>query len=427
MSKTVAALCVAWILFVAGRAWAGGAWLYENGSPDLGVAGAGRAAAGNDASTAFGNPAGMTRLDGTQIVVGVQLFQVQTFFDLESPPSNVTGGSGGNAGGFSPLPSWGGSAPGAGLYGVYSLTNDLKLGLSINSYLAASLDYDPNWSGRYYVQRADLLTLNFNPSIAYRVLPWLSVGAGMSVQYAKLVQKAAINNFLDSVGDGRIILHDANVGLGGNFGVLAEAPNDWRFGLSYRSQVHQGFDDVASVSNLGPGLRALLNARGVLGRPVDMSVTIPQELMVSAYHQLTPSVTLLANFDWQNWAQFGKPQLSVSGSSLTLNQQYQDTFGMAVGTQIRVADPWLLSLGFAYDTSAVDEEHRTASFNIDNQYRWALGLQYAWTKFTFGIAYEFLWLGSSPLSQSSNIAGTLQGDYSTNFVQFVNFNVSARL
>jgi long-subunit fatty acid transport protein len=42
-------------------AHAGGLFLYEMGTPDLGTGSAGRAAAADNAATAFGNPAGMTR------------------------------------------------------------------------------------------------------------------------------------------------------------------------------------------------------------------------------------------------------------------------------------------------------------------------------------------------------------------------------
>jgi len=277
------------------------------------------------------------------------------------------------------------------------------------------------------VQRADLLTLNFNPTIAYRFLPWLSVGAGFSVQYAKLVQKVAINNFLDAVGDGRLTVHDANVGFGGNIGVLFEINPSTRVGLTYRSQVDQGFNDVAKVSNLGPALRAALQAKGLLGKPVDMSLTIPQETLLSAFHQLTPTVAIMGNFGWQNWSAFGQPQLSVSSTSLTVNQQYKDTFSAAGGAQIRVADPFLLSFGFNYDTSAVSTSHRTPAFYVDEQYRWGTGLQYDWNStLTLGIAYEFLYLGSAPINQSRQIAGTLVGDYSTNMINFVNFTLIYR-
>jgi len=49
--------------------WAGGLWLHEAGTPDLGTASAGRTALAADASTAGINPAGMTRLDRSQMLI----------------------------------------------------------------------------------------------------------------------------------------------------------------------------------------------------------------------------------------------------------------------------------------------------------------------------------------------------------------------
>jgi long-chain fatty acid transport protein len=151
---------------------AGGLGLYEVGSPDLGTASAGRAALAADASTAWGNPAGMTRLDGAHVLFGLQPIIVTSEFD---PGSQTTtpGTDGGNAGGF---------VPAGGLYGVYSILPELKVGASLNSYVGGSLNYDDDWVGRYYTTEAEILTFNLNPVIAYRVLPWLSLGAGFSVQ-----------------------------------------------------------------------------------------------------------------------------------------------------------------------------------------------------------------------------------------------------
>lgn len=47
---------------------AGGLYLDEVGTSDLGFAGAGTAARAEDASTVYANPAGMTRLSGNQNV-----------------------------------------------------------------------------------------------------------------------------------------------------------------------------------------------------------------------------------------------------------------------------------------------------------------------------------------------------------------------
>src|SRR5512132_3268885 len=97
---------------LAGPAWAGGLFLYEMATPDLGTASAGRAAAADNAATAFGNPAGMTRLDQSQMLVGIQPAYGESHFD-KGNDTTVSGGNGGNALGF---------IPGLGGYYVYSAT-----------------------------------------------------------------------------------------------------------------------------------------------------------------------------------------------------------------------------------------------------------------------------------------------------------------
>ena len=75
---------------------AGGLFLYEMATPDLGTASAGRAAAAENAATAFGNPAGMTRLDQSQMLVGIQPAYGITHFDKDNE-TTISGGNGGNA------------------------------------------------------------------------------------------------------------------------------------------------------------------------------------------------------------------------------------------------------------------------------------------------------------------------------------------
>jgi long-chain fatty acid transport protein len=113
-------------------AWGGGVWLYEGGTPDLGTAGAGRAALAADASTAGANPAGMTRLDRSQMLAAVQGLYVNSKFDTGL--SGFGGGDGGNAGGF---------VPSGGLHYVHRVTDDFRLGISAGSYFNLGLMLAP--------------------------------------------------------------------------------------------------------------------------------------------------------------------------------------------------------------------------------------------------------------------------------------------
>ena len=72
---------------VAPSTHAGGLYLYELGTPDVGAASAGWAARAQDAGTVFTNPAGMTRLEKSELLVGVQPLYLHAEF---SPDANTT-------------------------------------------------------------------------------------------------------------------------------------------------------------------------------------------------------------------------------------------------------------------------------------------------------------------------------------------------
>jgi len=415
------AAAVVLLMLDATAAWAGGAWVYEIGTPDVATASAGRAALAEDASTAFGNPAGMTRLRDSQVLFGLQPLITTTEFD-NGAATTVSGTNGGNAGAF---------IPSGGIYGVYSLMPDLKIGASLNSYLGGSLSYSDDWVGRYYATEALLLTFNLNPVIAYRVLPWLSLGAGFSVQWAKLKDEAAINNVADQLPDGRLKFEDTNFGFGGNIGALFEIDPHTRVGLTYRSRVTQSFTDVPSFQQLGPGLQAALQRVGVLGNKLTIDETMPQEVMLSAYHELTRDLAVMANFNWQNWSQFGQIGISLDSvppRSLTSNANFHDTFQGAGGLHYRLGKPTILQLGLAYDSSPVGESNRSPALPLDQQFRVAVGCQYAVTDdYTLGFAYEYGNLGSAPINRTRGpLAGTLEGDYQANSLNVFNINVIHR-
>ena len=108
-------------LLLPGMALAGGLTLYEVGTDDVGLASAGYGARAQDASTLLTNPAGMTRLDGTRLLLGGQVLYGDVRMTLDENSSSTLGtGDGGNAIGF---------FPGAGAYITFSPSNTVRLGI----------------------------------------------------------------------------------------------------------------------------------------------------------------------------------------------------------------------------------------------------------------------------------------------------------
>ncbi|MEJ2519379.1 MAG: outer membrane protein transport protein [Desulfuromonadales bacterium] len=317
-----------------------GLWLYEQATPDMGLATAGRAALAQDASTASANPAGMTLLERDQLEGGLLGIFVTAKFDADS--TTYDGGNGGDAGGFVPAGSFS--------Y-VHGLSPDLKLGVTMGSYFGLGMDYGDEWSGRYYIQEGELLTLGINPNIGYRVNDWLSIGAGVSILYGELNQEVAIINNpagIFSSPDAKLKIESDDIGFGYNLGILVEPTKMTRFGLTYRSAVDLEFDDATRVENLSLIMSGIVN--GILGpdRKVDMELTVPQTVMFSAFHQLNKQWAIMGNIGWQDQSEFGKTSISLasaSSTSFTADRNFEDTWHYAIGTQYRFAPKWLLAVG----------------------------------------------------------------------------------
>lgn len=400
-----------------GLAVAGGFFLYEIGTPDVGLASAGYAARAQDASTVFTNPAGMTVLDHSQLLIGIQPIYGHLNFAQDRSTKN-RGTDGGNA--LVPL-------PGGSFFYVYRLNSRVRLGFASCAYFGGALEYNLNWVGRYFLQGATILGMSFIPAVAYRVNDWLSVGGGVNVMLGFIREKAAVRNLLPTR-DGQVKYQDYTAGVGGDIGFMLQPDEKTRIGITYLTPVDLNFSSVPHLRGVGPLVLTLLRRKGLSSSTVDLGITVPEEVMVSVYREVTDRMALLGNVNWQNWSQFGLVGISVNSAnpqSLTQNLNYDDTWQIAAGMQYKVSSEFLVSAGFAYDSSMVSDGDRSVSAPVASQYRYAAGAQYQWSEhLRTGLAYEFFWEGKMPLEQSRRLASTLSGQFTNTLINFFSINLA---
>ena len=384
-----ATLAAAPIALSASPAMAAGLWVNEMGTPDLGTAAAGRAALAEDAATVFGNPAGMTSLQARSCW-SAPSWSTATSSSTAAPARRSAAATAANASGL---------IPGGSLFYAQNVTPDVSLGFWSGSYFAGGVQYDDGWSGRYYGTKAELITLGAGINAAYRVNDWLSIGGGPLVLYGTLEQKAAINNVLDGGQDGSYEFDDDELGFGGMAGILLEPRAGTRIGVTYISPVELDFKDRLSTNNLGPVLQGLKDAGVILDGHIDLGITVPQQVMVSAYHRLNDRLSIMGNLVWQDWSAFGKPDVSAASvTNETFDLDYDDTFGFALGLQFAFAERWLWSAGGGFETSPMSKGERSPNLPLDQQFRHRdrhpvqLGPQ-----ITVGAAYEYLNGGDAEL------------------------------
>ena len=389
-------ICVL-LLAIKGAVWAGGLYLNEFGTPSMGVAGAGANAVASDASTSFHNPAGMTRINGKELMgTGGFLYSTVKFDPDNDTP--ISGGDGGDAGGPAPI---------VGGFYVHSLSDRWKLGANLITLTGAVLDYDDDWTGRYLNTEVTLLTVTFFPSVAYRVNKWLSLGGGPQVMYADLEMKAKAP---PPNGKGDVQIDGDDIAFGFGLGGLIELSERTRFGIVYQSEIEPNFEGDTKISEPGPGFEAR----------TDTKITLAQFIRVAGYHELNNQWALLGTVGWEDWSAFENVNISTSRGTKRIPREWKDTWKFAAGVHYRPVDKWLLQLGFAYDTSPVDREDRTPDMPIDRQIRYATGAQYKWSdRLSTGAQFVYADYGKAKIDND-----LLKGEYKRNDIFFFALNAN---
>jgi long-chain fatty acid transport protein len=407
---------------------AAGLILYEDATPSVGLGSAGYAARAQDASTLFKNPAGMSLLPGSQFAGGLELLQGNITFSPNGQTSARLGtGDGGNA-----LPL----LPEGSAYFTHQLNDKFAVGLGMMSYFGLAQNYDDDWVGRYYIQEGALLGVSFLPTLSYKVNDWLSVGAGMNAMVGYLKSEVAVNNLsvggpLWTGGDGQVKLEDYEWGFGANAGILINLSERTRFGASYLSRVNLDFSDAPSWSNLRPGLEGILNSRGLLTSSLDLGVTVPQQVMGGVYHELDDKWAVMVDAGWQNWKQFGYVSVAVASedpTSVTLDNQYENTWHLGGGAMFRLNPHWTFTGGVAYDSSPVSDANRSITLPMGEQWRFGLGAIWKVNeKLNLGAGWDLIWMGDLSVDQDRGpLAGRVSGTYEGAYVNVFALNLNCK-
>ena len=417
------------ILGLSGNAAAVGFALEQQSVSNLGYAFAGGAANAEDASTIFWNPAGMTRLPGRQLALGLNAiygsarFTDQGTTSPAGPAFPITGGNGGNPVGLNWVPN---------LYFATDIAPTVKAGIGINAPFGLKTKYPADWMGRYQAIDSVVESLNINPAIAWKVRDNVSLGGGVNFQYFKATLSNAIDfgaacfgspfgpaacagaGILPQTRDGIAKVSGDSWGVGWNVGALFEVNPDVRLGIAYRSSIKHEIKGDATFSNPAlPGPFAVLTA-GAANTGARSTVKTPDSFSVSVYDQVSPKWTLLADATWTGWNKFKELRVRFDNGSpdAVTPENWRNTVRVSLGASYKGNGQWLLRGGIAHENSAIPEAFRTARIPDNAHTLLGIGANYRISKATsLDLGYVHAFVKDARVNNSVPGAGTLVGNF----------------
>mgnify|MGYP000249989289 CR=1 FL=1 len=384
----------------ASAAHAAGFMLTEQSAGALGRAYAGVGVDGTDISGVYYNPATMTLHPGTTIQAGFVAVGLDLAFEGEKNGQAVTENGQYNT---QAIPHG---------YISHQLTDNMWIGLAMTVPFGMGTEYKDGWAWNNRGISAEVLTFDFNPNVAWRVSDKLSLGAGISIQYAAADLKmhksvslgqhsAEVNSEVDA----------DSIAWGFNAGLMWSPLENLRFGLSYRSRINHNADGDLTLSD-SPAVGTMLP------ESFDATATIstPAWLMATAAWDVNDLLSLYATFRWTDWSSFDELTIKTNNPMIgdSIKNKWQDTYLVSVGADLRFTNWWTFRAGIGYETSAVDDpKYRTAIIPDADRLWLALGSSFKATE-NMQIDVSAAWLhgiGERNLWDKDTAGGTEVGKF----------------
>ena len=367
-------------LLASSFAHASALYFYETGTEDTALAGAGQAARAQDASTIMTNPAGMTRLPDHMFTGGIQAMDGNIDYQLDNSAQRSPGDV---------MKTF----PNASAFYSQKVNDNLYAGIGLYGNYGLGIDYG-NWAGDRLIKKSTMAAMTLSPSLAWKLNDRLSLGASANINYGFL-------SLTRNVDDDDHTEKDHDWAMSYRLGLAMDLTDQTRAGVAWTSKTDYKFNINGKAR-----LPALPGAEFAV--PITAQVRAPQQIMLSLVHDFTPQWSVMGDLGWQDWSQFGAPQVTVNGQKVNNTSRMKDTWHSAVGVQYRPTEQWRLNAGVAFDSTPYHDQHDVAmTLPTGDEWRFGTGAQYQITPSSnVGVAVEYLHMQSSKVQSPAIFAGS---------------------
>ncbi|WP_300752122.1 OmpP1/FadL family transporter [Janthinobacterium sp.] len=404
----------------------------------------------SDASTIFYNPAGLSRLDGTQIVGGGTLVLPHSSFQDTGSTTFTGRPTTGAAKDYAPDAVF---AP--AVYASKKINDQWTIGAGLFVPYGAKLDYGNQWSGRYAITNIKLEAIALNPSVAFKLDEHHSFGFGITAEYMKaelgqavdvpgtvaflnshapaaaqaflgniaqtqgLAAAQAAGLALKNAGDGHAEMDGHDWGFGFNLGYLYQLNEGTRFGISYRSSISHKLKgstiwDFSQVSNNAAVNGFISSASGKVNSQALVEVRTPETLSVNAFHQLDAKWALMGDVTWSRTSRLQNLDIQfppTGEGAERIRQNWKDTYRISLGTNYKYSDSLMLRAGIAHDQAPVqNDELRHPALPDSDRMQYSIGANWKINdKSSLDLAYSFLDFKDAGVNYTNNCSPVTPG------------------
>ncbi len=384
--------------FVPLYVFGNGFYIYEQGAKAVGMGGAFTAQA-DDPSAIFYNPAGISQLEGTQVMFGVSPIMPSAAFESDgSTPLGAAGQTWHAEDHTWTIPHF---------YITHKINQKISIGLGSYSNFGLGTEWPDDFEGRFTTGagKAFIKTVTISPIVSYEPITGLSIGIGPAYRYLdiNLRNKKLLGMSPSGPVVGTLRLKGDDWDWGYAVGVRYQITSALSAGATYLSEVkHDLHSGKASLNNDTNGARVTGFPQGAAAK-----LTLPATAIFGLAYKVS-GFTFETDAQWTEWSSYRKLRVELdSGNSMESRKNWHNTWTFRLGGQYSLNKYVDLRAGIIWDESAVPRETLDPLVPSGNRWLYCTGLGIHLGSLTFDLAYNYLddqdrrWK-----NESGNIAGT---------------------
>ncbi len=368
---------------------ANGLAINEQSVSSMGTGFAGRSSSAQDASTVFGNPAGMSRLERAEVSGGVAAIKANT--DISNGTSPVAGTNKGDIAPEAAVPFG---------YYVRPLNDKWHVGLGFYVPFGVISDYESSFQGRDLGLYSKVQVMTLQPTLSYKLNDRVAIGFGPTINK---IDGKLTNNPLAAMGSpAEVNIKGDDIGYGFNLGVLVDVTDRLAWGLTYHSKVDYELEGRVRATDF-PAQRPV---NGSYKATLDF--TSPESADTSITYKANDKWTLYGGATWTRWSRLQEIH-AINNGPLDPREElnWEDTWSYAIGMAYQVNPSWVLRGGFTLDESPTSNADRTVRIPVSNRKIVSLGAGWNINRdWTVDVAYAYLRESKGSVSQVNHSTGT---------------------
>ncbi len=338
-------------------------------------------ATADNPSAIYYNPAGITQIAGTSLRSGLySIYLDPTFQPPNTAPNAGQTYSIGKHWNFIPQ-----------VFVTHSFDNSpISVGLGVYAPYGGNMDWPQDTGFRSVAVSGSLKYITINPVVAVKLLPSLSIGGGVMVNYGNMRLNQGLLplaprgvNYFNFSGDGWSV--------GYNLGLLWQPHPKISFGATFRSSAKLNFQGNTDFE-LNPG-----PYNSPAQRDASAEFTFPLTAVIGVSYRPTPKWNLEFDANYTDWSSFDTVTIEQSPPTVSnplinnvpVNLDWQASWIYELGVTRYFDSGWHVSAGYAFNQNSVPNQYYTPLAADMDRHFFSVGTGFKGKTFDFDVAYQF--------------------------------------